>query len=100
MVKAHEIATQAADLIGGDRERTHGDKAVNFANIARLWSAWFRTRPDIFVAELTGADVAKLMVLLKIARMESGEFNRDDATDACGYAAIAGELSTPLVTRR
>jgi hypothetical protein len=92
-VKATDIATKAAELIGGDREQTHGTKQENFANIARLWNAWFQMRGPV---DLTGADVAKLMALLKLARMESGNFNPDDAVDACGYAAIAGELGGPI----
>lgn len=96
-VKAEEIATMAASLVGGDREKMHGHKAANFDNIATLWNAWFSMRSSLVI---TGADVAKLMALLKIARMESGEFNLDDAIDACGYAAIAGELSEPIETMR
>lgn len=94
---ASDIATTAASLVAGDREKMHGDKRENFENIAALWNAWLSMRGSIV---LSGADVAKLMVLLKIARMESGEFNADDFTDAVGYAAIAGELSAPIETRR
>ncbi len=91
-MNASEIASKAASLVGGDREKTHGDKRVNFDNIATLWNAWFRMN-DGLAGQLTGADVAKLMALLKLARMESGTQNDDDAVDACGYAAIAGELA-------
>jgi Domain of unknown function (DUF6378) len=96
-MNASDIAAKASSLVGGDREKTHGHKRTNFDNIARVWNAWFAVRAN---TELTGADVAKLMALLKIARMESGELNPDDAIDACGYAAIAGELSAPIETRR
>lgn len=92
-MKAQDIATKAAELVSGDREKTHGKKATNFANIARLWNAWLELR--FGVSGLTGADVAKLMALLKIARMESGEHNPDDSVDLCGYGAIAGELAAP-----
>ena len=33
------------------------------------------------------------MVLLKIARTQAGSHNIDDYVDACGYAAIAGEIA-------
>lgn len=93
-MNANQIASRAAELVNGDREKTHGDKAVNFGNIAELWHTWLFIR---FGEEcpLSGADVAKMMALLKIARMESGEFNEDDAIDAAGYIAIGGELSAP-----
>lgn len=97
-MRADEIAMKAASLVSGDREKTHGVKKTNFENIARIWNAWLHSRPRW--ADLTAADVAKMMVLLKVARMESGDFNLDDALDACGYAAIAGELAEPVVTRR
>lgn len=94
-VKAQDIATKAASLVGGDRERMHGEKQQNFDNIAKLWNAWL----DISRTPLTGADVATLMELLKIARRFSGDFNLDDFIDGAGYAAIAGELSS-IETRR
>jgi hypothetical protein len=99
LMKASDIAAKAALIIAGDRERTHGDKRANFDNIAELWNAWFRLNYKIGM-QLTGADVAKLMALLKIARMESGEHNPDDFLDGVGYLAIAGELSEPETTRR
>ena len=33
------------------------------------------------------------MTLLKLARTQAGKFNLDDYIDACGYAAIAGEIA-------
>jgi hypothetical protein len=102
VVKAEDIATKAAALVSGDRAATHGDKADNFGNIATYWNAFLLTRADNdaarYAVHLTGADVAKMMALLKLARMESGKFNPDDAVDACGYAAIAGELGQPVST--
>jgi hypothetical protein len=100
IVKATDIAAKAAELIGGDREQTHGDKRVNFDNIAAYWNAFLCMTDRGGFIELTAADVAKMMALLKLARMESGEFNPDDAVDACGYAAIAGELGAPIETKR
>lgn len=89
---AEEIARKAAAIVGGERAKQHGNKRDNFDNIAKLWTAWLRINHTLS-KDLSGADVAKLMVLLKIARMESGAFNPDDSLDACGYAAIAGELA-------
>lgn len=100
MVRADEIAMKAAHLVSGDRQKTHGEKRANFENIARLWNAWLVNKDGPRGHLLTASDVAELMVLLKIARMSSGEYNPDDALDACGYAAIAGELAEPVVTRR
>lgn len=91
-MKAVDILTQAAGLIGGDRQSTHGPKQRNHDNIAALWTAWLKIRrePD---APLTGADAAAMMVLLKLARSQLGCFNQDDGLDATAYAAIFSELS-------
>ncbi len=101
-MKAEDIAKKAASLVSGEREDQHGDKFVNFGNIAILWNAFLAIRDrqaptpvNAYTPPLRGEDVAKMMALLKLARMESGAHNPDDAIDFCGYAAIAGELSSP-----
>ncbi len=90
-MKAAQIAVQAAELLSGDRQRTHGDKRVNHENIAALWNAYLSRRPD--KKPLSGTEVATMMVLLKVARTLAGVHNPDDYVDAVGYAAIAGELA-------
>jgi len=90
-VKAREICQKAGALVAGDRQNTHGDKRKNHENIATLWNAYLLIRrrdADLLVAE----DVATMMALLKIARMELGAFNPDDAVDGAAYLAIRGEL--------
>lgn len=91
MLRASEICCRAAELVSGDRNRTHGDKRANHAKIAGLWNAYLKIRrlPD---TPLGAGDVATMMALLKIARMELGDFNPDDAVDGAGYIAIRGEL--------
>lgn len=85
-MKTSEILQTAEKLVNGNRDRTHGDKAVNHKNIASLWSSYLEVK-------ITAKDVAILMVLLKLARTKAGEHNIDDYIDACGYSAIAGELN-------
>lgn len=41
------------------------------------------------------ADVCVMMALLKIARIQTGRYKADSYVDACGYLALAGEISTP-----
>jgi hypothetical protein len=94
-VKAREICTTAAHLVGGDRERTHGEKTGNHENIAALWSAYLSIvlRQDV---KLSALDAALLMALLKIARTASGSHNPDDYVDLTGYGAVAGEIAEVL----
>lgn len=94
-VRATEIAAKAADLVGGDRDRQHGAKEDNFHRIATGWNAWLRIRRDP-AAPLTAHDVGAMMVLMKLARTQSGALNMDDYVDACGYAACAGEVAQSL----
>lgn len=81
-----EILNTAITIVSEDRAKSHGDKFVNHANIASLWSSYKNI-------EITAKDVAVMMALLKIARTKTGEHNRDDYVDACGYMAIAGEIA-------
>lgn len=87
---AREILFQVAELVSGDRRKTHGDAAETQAKVGALWTVFLggRKLPD---APLSGVEVAQMMCLLKIARTQSGEFNMDDFLDAIGYSAIAAE---------
>lgn len=91
-MKATEIAGKAANLVGGDRDRQHGAKHDNFSRIAAVWNAWLRIRREPS-ADLDAHDVGVMMVLMKMARTQSGSLNIDDYIDACGYAACAGEVA-------
>jgi hypothetical protein len=93
--RATDILSTAAKLVGGDRERTHGDKVTNFQSIAALWNAYLlarilNNRPPTLSAE----DVAHMMSLMKKARTLSGSYNPDDYVDDAGYAGCAGEIAS------
>lgn len=90
-MKASDICRQAAELVSGDRARTHGDKRKNHQNIAALWTAYLSIRREPG-APLSASDAATMMALVKIARMETGDHNPDDAVDGAGYIGIRGEL--------
>lgn len=90
-MKAGDILALAAELVTGDRQKSHGDKLRNHQNIATLWNAYFQIRRDTN-APLTPGDVATMMALLKIARGELGEPNPDNPVDGAAYLAIRGEL--------
>jgi hypothetical protein len=44
--------------------------------------------------EISATDVAVMMTLLKIARIQVNAAHADNWIDGCGYLAIGGELST------
>ena len=89
-MKAADVCTKAAALVGGDRDNQHGDKVENHQNIARLWNAYLGPRMD---DHLSALDVALMMALLKIARTKSGAHNIDDYIDGAGYMGCAGEIA-------
>jgi hypothetical protein len=91
-MRAHELASKAAELVGGDREAQHGTKTRNFGNIAALWNGYLKIRRDPS-APLDALDVGHMMVLLKVARTQLGGVNPDDWTDMVGYAACSGEVA-------
>lgn len=91
-MKAADILTRAAELVGGDRARTHGSKERNHSNIAALWQAYIEIRREP-AKQLSALDAANMMVLLKIARTQLGTFNPDDYVDMAGYAGCAGEIA-------
>lgn len=88
-----KILEQTKKLVSKDRNEKHGDSVRNHENIARLWTGYIQNKTQLNIIILP-EDVANLMNLLKIARTQSGKFNIDDYVDACGYSAIAGEISS------
>lgn len=70
-----------------DRAATHGSAERNFGLIGAYWSAHL-DHP------VTATDVAVMMTLLKLARINSNPGNDDNWIDGCGYLACGGELAT------
>ena len=101
MKTAAEICTDAANLVGGDRQVTHGDKAINFQNTADAWNAILRAKArrlgwpthGSFVT-VDALDVANMLEVFKVARRYSGTHNLDDYIDGAGYAGCAGEIAS------
>lgn len=88
---AADLAKKAAGLVSGDRDRQHGEKAGNFERIAVMWDTYLQTRASR--GPLRAVDVGHMMVLMKLARTQSGDLNLDDYVDMIGYAACAGEIA-------
>ena len=87
-----DILEKTKKLVSESRHDKHGDKIINHENIGRLWNAYLANKFKLNL-NLLPEDVANMMCLLKIARTQAGSFNLDDYVDACGYAAIAGEIA-------
>lgn len=86
-----EFLQQAEKTICRDRQDIHGNPENTFALIASYWSTFLSEEAEKQVT-LCGADVAAMMVLFKMARMQVNPFHKDNIVDGLGYFAIAGEL--------
>lgn len=79
-----DLLTDAVEIIEGKSE-THGSPERNFSDIADYWTRYLGVNID-------PSDVAEMMIRLKLARSESGEFNEDDYRDMISYANFAANF--------
>lgn len=85
-----EILDCAKRIVTKDRQDKYGDAEDNFQLIADLWTVY--TGHKIFKH-----DVPIMMCLLKIARIQSGDYNEDNYVDIAGYIACGGEIAAGRV---
>lgn len=83
-----ECLNAAKDCVTKDRQNTYGSPEDNFLRIADLWNAYLGCEM------IEAVDVAVMMVLLKVARIGSGNSHADNWVDLAGYAACGCELQT------
>ena len=84
-----EILRTAEQAVTVDRAATHGNAESNFTLIAGHWTWWLG---DKLSAPITAYDVAQMMVGFKQARAHGNPANPENAIDAVGYSALAGEI--------
>lgn len=77
---------EALGIINGERNAQYGTPEQAHHLIAQFWNAYLAGKSS----ELTGKDVALMMVLFKIAREVNGQGKWDNIVDAAGYIGIAG----------
>jgi hypothetical protein len=81
------ILDTAKMYVTRDRQATHGEPEDSFSRIAAYWGVYLNR-------DISSKDVAIMMTMLKIARLDENPSNRDNWIDACGYLACGGEIST------
>lgn len=80
-----EFLQEVANIVTKDRNAQYGEPEDTFALIAQYWSLYLST-------DITSFDVAMLMALMKMARIQSSkEMPTDSLIDLAGYAACAIE---------
>lgn len=81
-----EILNEASRLIEGERDDIYGTPLTNHKRIALLWQVVLGT-------EISPAEVAICMALVKVARLVNTPDHQDSFIDAAAYMAIAGEIA-------
>lgn len=77
-----EFIDSVRNIVEG-RDKVHGKPEDTFGKIASLWS-------DYLDIVLTSEDVACMMILFKVARLQNNMTNEDSWLDIAGYAVCGG----------
>jgi hypothetical protein len=81
-----KILDAAHEAVTKDRAATHGSVEASFAQLAAVWSV----RLGVTV---TPAQVALMLVDLKVTRAWGNPGHGDNWVDIAGYAACGGEIA-------
>ena len=101
IIRGRDLCENALKTINGARQDQYGNPEDSFELIARHWTAYIdhkfcrefgMDREEFESVELDGQDVAHMMTLLKIARMQGQRHCLDNYVDAIGYLCLAGEM--------
>lgn len=85
---------EAAHIVAGNRDQQYGGPEDSFEAIAAHWTAYLARRKGL-TSSLHAEDIAAMMTLLKVARLETGDKIQPDTwTDIAGYAACGYEITT------
>lgn len=86
-----EYLHKTEQTICRDRQDIHGAPENTHALIADYWSVYLSEEIGRPMA-IDAADVAVMMALFKVARLQVNPAHNDNVVDALGYLAIAGEI--------
>ena len=86
---------EAKKTICGERQDVYGSPEDSFQIIAEYWSTYLRHEYNSDHHHLRAKDVAHMMILFKMARVQGQAPKRDNYVDLCGYAAIAADRLSP-----
>ena len=85
-------ALAAAETTVKNREGTYGSPQENFERIAAIWNVILAGKLGK-EHEISAADVAMMMIGIKLARLIETPDHEDSAVDAAGYAALLAEIA-------
>jgi len=82
-----ECLDKAKEIVNGARQENYGKPERNFNQIACYWSLYLDH-------DVSATDVALMMVLMKLARLQNKPDHDDSWIDIAGYAANGAEIAT------
>lgn len=95
----YEVLTSANNAVNGARQENYGTPAYNFTTIAGLWNVYLTSahvvEPDGTIG-IRPEQVAIMLSLLKIARLNTSPTHRDSWVDIAGYAACGAAVAESM----
>lgn len=89
-MSAQVILNDANKCISTERQDQYGSPEDSFQTIADYWNVYLGKRGVDY--KISACDVAHLMGLLKVARMDGQKYHPDNYVDACGYFALGAQM--------
>ena len=84
----------AAEAAVKEGEIRYGSPERNFERIAAIWNVILAEKlGHEYDYEISAADVAMMMIGIKLARLIETPDHEDSAVDAAGYAALLAEIA-------
>lgn len=80
-----ELLIEALTITTGERASAYGHPSDNLTRTASLLDAYLRGLDR----ELTPVDVAAIMILVKLARLQKSPYHFDSLLDIAGYVSAA-----------
>jgi len=92
-----QLLDEARKITSVDRNKNYGNPEDNFQNIADYWNVYLRVlgvlRDGVSIKHV---DVAYMMALMKLARLNTNATHHDSLVDLAGYAACAADCQEVL----
>ena len=83
------VLQDVLNIILDDREWDYGDPRMSFNRIARLWTSYLGV-------PIQPQDVALMLMLSKISRLQYAPDKMDNWVDLAGYAVCGAAISMPV----
>lgn len=93
---AEACLRKALDVVTGARRKAYGTPEQNFERISYLWQAHMAQKTTDR-GTITPTDVAIMMILMKVARLQETPDHGDSWVDIAGYAACGVRTSGATV---